>query len=357
METVEIKRRRPGIFWPLLLIVTGVILLLNTIGVIQRSIWDLLLVYWPVLFLVGGLDHIIRGEGWVWGLVSIALGAAFLGANLGYLPWSSLSLLLRLWPLLLIALGLDLIFKGHSPVMSILGGLLAIAMIAVIVWYFFFNGSALHTVTTPVQAESGDISSANIRLSNAVGLIELSSGAPEGLLVDGATTQTYQDEATSRYEVTDSVGNFSLSNTSVTIAPVSGDFTRPEWSLKVSPGIPLLITTSTGAGRQVLDLTGLNLENLDATVALGDLAITLPKEDSFEGELSNPIGSIRILVPQGALVRFNLDTAMTATTIGPEFSVSGDRVYSPGATDDNATMRIKINQPMGRLVIQMKSEE
>ena len=113
METDGFKRHRSGIFWPLLLIIIGVVLLLNTLGTLQSNPWDLFVRYWPVLFLIGGLDNIIRGEGWVWGLISIVLGSIFLAANLGYLPWNSLNLLLRLWPLLLIAGGLDLIFKEN----------------------------------------------------------------------------------------------------------------------------------------------------------------------------------------------------------------------------------------------------
>ncbi len=353
METVEIKRHRHGIFWPVLLITTGVVLLLNTMGVIQRNPWELLFSLWPLLFILGGLDHIFRGEGWVWGLVSIALGSAFLAANFGYLPWNSLNLLLQLWPLLLIAVGLDLIFKDRSPVVTIFGALVAVVMIGLMVWYFFLNGSAVKTIITPVKQEIGAINSANVRLANAVGLIELSAGAADGVLIEGDTAQISNEEAASRYEAVDKVGSYSLSNTNVIVMPFSGNFNQPKWDLKLTKEIPILLETSTGAGRQTLDLSGMNLETLNATVALGDLFVTLPKNDTFEGEINNPIGSIRILVPQGALVEFSLDTAITTQNIGAEFTSAGDTVYSPGANAENATMRLSIDQPIGRLSIEM----
>ena len=99
------KNHRHSIFWALILIVAGTVLLLNTMGILPGNIIDLLLKLWPVLFIIGGLDNIVQGRGWVWAVISLGLGTVFLLANFGYLPWDSWNLLLRMWPLILVALG------------------------------------------------------------------------------------------------------------------------------------------------------------------------------------------------------------------------------------------------------------
>ena len=52
---------RSRFFWPLVIIVTGVLLLLQTIGLLPPGLWPLLLRLWPVGLILVGLDLLI---GW-----------------------------------------------------------------------------------------------------------------------------------------------------------------------------------------------------------------------------------------------------------------------------------------------------
>lgn len=352
MEIEGNKRHRSGIFWPLLLIIAGIVLLLNTLGTLQSNPWDLFVRFWPVLFMISGLDHIIRGEGWGWGLISISLGLVFLAANLGYLPWNSLDLLLRLWPLLLIAGGLDLIFKEKSWVASTLGVLLTVGMLAVIAWYLFFNGSNTRGITQPIQQELKQVQSANIRLANAAGMIQLSGGASTGTLIEGTTLTGSSKVPTAQYEASGRVGTYSLTAENLAIVPLNPGFNQPEWKFKVTDTIPLNLEITIGAGKQNLDLTGMDIDHLEATVALGELIVTLPEDDAFEGTISNPVGSQTIHIPRGTLVEITLNTAITERNFPPEFTREGDILYSPGATASNAQIRLQVEQPIGNLTIQ-----
>ena len=58
------ERRRPhSLFFPLLLIAVGIVMLLNALNMIQGSTLDILLRLWPLLFIAGGLDSLYRREG------------------------------------------------------------------------------------------------------------------------------------------------------------------------------------------------------------------------------------------------------------------------------------------------------
>jgi uncharacterized membrane protein len=48
-----------ALFWGLLLIILGALLLLSNLGIITQSIWD----YWPVIFIIIGLKIIIHAYG------------------------------------------------------------------------------------------------------------------------------------------------------------------------------------------------------------------------------------------------------------------------------------------------------
>ena len=96
MEKVTQKR---GIFFPVLLVGLGVMLLLVNLGVITGTARDYLVLYWPVILMLAGLDGLWRREGLVWPLLLLGLGALFQLGNLGYLTVQALPFLSRIWPI------------------------------------------------------------------------------------------------------------------------------------------------------------------------------------------------------------------------------------------------------------------
>ncbi|HEY4687790.1 MAG TPA: DUF5668 domain-containing protein [Anaerolineae bacterium] len=51
---------RRSIFWPLLLVIAGTLLLLSNFGLLRASAWDLIRTGWPVLLVAIGLDVLLR---------------------------------------------------------------------------------------------------------------------------------------------------------------------------------------------------------------------------------------------------------------------------------------------------------
>jgi len=121
-------RRRISIFFPLLLIIAGVVLLLTNMKLVDWDIWDAVFLLWPVLFIAGGLDGLIQGENPVWQVFWLGVGALLLMGNLGYLAWSTWDIVARLWPLLLIAAGLS-VLAGKSNVGSLVSAGMVVALL------------------------------------------------------------------------------------------------------------------------------------------------------------------------------------------------------------------------------------
>ena len=142
------RNRRPGIFWPLFLVVVGVLVLMNNMRAIPATDWNFILSLWPVLMIVGGLDGLWRGEGIAGSLFWLGVGVIFLLANLGYLPVTVWELLWRFWPVLLIAIGIDIIIgRRASAGAQILSVVLALALLGGLVWFSIsrpaFSGAAI----------------------------------------------------------------------------------------------------------------------------------------------------------------------------------------------------------------------
>jgi len=94
----------------LVILVVGILLLLGNLGYIDADMHDIVRDYWPVVLIIIGITQII---GWdiSGGVFMIILGGVFLMVTLGEWYWHDV---FRLWPLILVWVGVSMIFKTHK---------------------------------------------------------------------------------------------------------------------------------------------------------------------------------------------------------------------------------------------------
>ena len=113
------------------------------------------------------------------------------------------------------------------------------------------------------------------------------------------------------------------------------------WELGLSPGASLSLNTDMGVGDTDLDLTGLTLEELDAGMGMGRIKVVLPATGQFTVKLSQGIGVVEIVIPEGMAVRIQTDTALVVRQL-PDDLVKQEEFYtSPGYA--TATNRVEID--------------
>lgn len=97
-------------FSGVLLVVFGCLFLADQLGALHFG--SVFRVWWPaILVIAGGLALVERPASIFGPLIMLTVGAALLLRNLGYVRLESLW---KLWPLILIALGLNALFGNRS---------------------------------------------------------------------------------------------------------------------------------------------------------------------------------------------------------------------------------------------------
>lgn len=141
---------RHSIFGPLILIAIGVAFLLQNMGVISGDFWDIVLSLWPLLIIFAGVDSLVRREGVAWPTLLIIVGAFFLLKNFNIVNWHGWGSLWKLWPLILVAIGVDLIFKNRPLWVTIFGVVMAVIVVVGEIWLVGFSTQA--GVGSPAEA-------------------------------------------------------------------------------------------------------------------------------------------------------------------------------------------------------------
>jgi hypothetical protein len=235
-------------------------------------------------------------------IVLIGAGAIWLLANFDIIPDLNLGLLFRLWPLFLIAAGLELLFgRGRALVGGLIGLLTVGAAIALLIYGPRLGLTSNRNLTTErftaalEGADSGrivlDLSSYPTRIG------ALSDG---DLLFDGELTYagevTFEVSGTTQKTVTLDHGQ-----------SISGpwdwfDDLEADWTIDLSPAVPLDLNVDGGSGSVELDLQALELAGLSINGGSGSIQLVLPAGpdgEPYEARLDSGSGSATVTIPEG----------------------------------------------------------
>ena len=125
-------------------------------------------------------------EGLVGPAILIGLGVVLLMNTLGLWPWSVWWTIIRLWPILLVAAGLDLVLGRRSIWGSLLALVLTLAILAGVLWLFRTGIVAGRTATEEISQALGEATRADVVLAPAVGAVHVKALSESANLVEGA---------------------------------------------------------------------------------------------------------------------------------------------------------------------------
>jgi hypothetical protein len=352
-ENLERKysRRNRSIFFPLLIIFIGVVLLLSNFGIIPDG-WVLLLRFWPIFFIFGGLDDLVNRK-WTGAVINVGLGTILILANFGFFSMSTWQIILNFWPVLIIALGLEVIFKGRSAIGSIIGVAFSTLLILGIIWFALQGPLTKEAVSTPISYEVNDVEAVELNMKSLVANMNLETSEIPNKLIEGkiSTSENENLEVSSSFVEANSVQRIQISTDGNVIFPSRNMNVGFPWDLKLSSEIPFTLKIEQVFGLQKFYLRDLMLESIDTQLVMGTVEVQLPDAIENGGKLECVIGEMTIIVPEDMALEIQLDTGITGVNLGEGFIREGDSIYSKAAKRDGKDQLLVVNLPIGSLVV------
>lgn len=301
----EKKPRNVSLFGPLLLVFIGCILLLNTLGMLEWSIW------WQIL---------------------------------------------RLWPVLLIAAGLELLIGRRSAWGSLLAAVLAVAVLVGALWLVRSDSLTTSLPTEEIRQPLGTVTQAKIVIEPGVGTLYIAASPESASLVEGQINIGQGEDLVQDFSQEGTRATYQLTTGGEAWIPFTGGWDeRRVWELGLSPGATLDLESGLGVGSSELDLTGLALSSLKATTGVGRMEVLLPAEGRFKAQVDGAIGITVIVIPEGMAVRVKADTALAARDLPEGYEEEQDGVYvSPGYANAENRVDLELTQAIGTVEIRLQ---
>jgi hypothetical protein len=280
-------------------------------------------------------------------LLLIAVGVMFLLNNLGVVRWDVWASLWRLWPLILIAIGLDLMFKRRR-----LGVLLGVVVLAAIiaplaVW--------LSTRPFPLRTERFSralegATEAEVELKIGTASLTLGALGKPDLLAEGTLRLGKEEEL--HQTLTREGGSvvLELSQEGELFSLFSDE--DPSWEIRLSPALPLTLTIDAGVGESAVDLTGLAIRRLRVHTGVGRTTVVLPAKGSFEARVEGGVGETIVRIPANLSAQIRASSGLGALEVSDAYPRDGEIFRSPGYDAAADRVDLRVSGGVGRVAIE-----
>ncbi|HEY4718447.1 MAG TPA: toast rack family protein [Anaerolineales bacterium] len=220
-----------------------------------------------------------------WGVVLLVAGSLFLASNLGYLAFN----LNLLWPLFIIALGLYILLGRVSQPGEI----------------------ETKQVTLPLDKAK----EASIHLEYGAGSLRISGAAAKGQLLAGEFNAM---QLSSRQEGSKAKVKLhtAVEETFLMVFPWNWNRGRRSWDFSLNPNIPIKLKVESGASENKLDLSELQVVDLDIDTGASSTTIIMPKKAGHtKADISGGAASFDITIPKGVAAKIRVDSGLGSISV------------------------------------------
>ncbi len=286
-------------------------------------------------------------------VILIGLGIVFLLNNLGALTWNVWEVIFRLWPVLLIAVGLDLLIGRRSVWGSLLALALTLAVFAGALWLFGAGIGARQVVTgEEIMQTLGGATRAEVTIKPGIGTLHIEPLAESANLVEGVIHLGRGERMVRDFAVEDETATFTLQSEGATLGPFIGGWgDERAWEIRLNPDVPLKLEISLGVGESRIDLTGLTVDDLEVSMGVGQTTVTLPDEGHFQARIEGDIGQTIVVIPAGLAARIHVDTGLAGSQLPDDYQRQDDVYTSPGYGSAENRVDLEVSQAIGNVMV------
>ncbi len=289
-------------------------------------------------------------------VILIGLGIVILLNTLGVLEWSVWEVVFRLWPILLIAAGLEIFLNRLSIWGSLVALVLTVAIVVGALWLLQSDlGAERLMAGEEIRQALGEASQAKVVIEPGIGSLSIDALPESANLVEGVVHVGRGQRVKRHFAVSGKTATFTLQTEGGTFGPFTGWGDEWSWDLGLAAGVPLELDIGLGVGAADIDLTDLTVDNLKVSLGVGRTIVTLPDAGRFQAKIEGAIGETVVVIPAGMAARIQVDTGLTVSDLPNSYQQRDDVYTSPGYASADDRVDLEVGQAIGKITIRQSS--
>jgi predicted membrane protein len=128
------------------------------------------------------------------------------------------------------------------------------------------------------------------------------------------------------------------------------------WDLYLNPQTPLDLNINMGAGSVELDLSALQVTDLDVDLGVGRTEVIFPDvSEPINASINGAIGEMIVYIPSSKSVRVTSNTGLAVIDVPDGYTQDGDvYVYNGDGADPDNRVDLNVDQAIGRISIRTR---
>lgn len=250
-------------------------------------------------------------------IILIGLGSLFLAQNLGYVDGGAWLNLWRLWPLLLVLAGVEMVVGRAGGWGTLISALVAVVALGIVAWttvagsvpYWtgsgWFTGTVAPAAIERVIEETGSVRQATIDLHHNAGRVSIAALPVESTrLIEADLAHPENVTIYRRFDRADDRAELRLRDPDKRDFPFVPSSYDADWTLRLSPAVAYALKIESGASELALDLRHLKVTSLRVDAGASAVNVTMPQAAGYTtATIKAGAAGVEVVVPEGVAAR------------------------------------------------------
>ena len=279
------------------------------------------------------------------GIVLIVIGVLLLLINLDYLSFNIFYSIFNLWPLILIAIGVNILFKNNQTVSYLTWGLVILILIVHGVYTQGASNSNIDSRDHIVIEKFPETKYGKLDLEIGASKISLNSTNQELISADIIGRQlNYKEDYKNNYETA-----------IIDIETRMFRTTRAQnynsvYSFYLNEDVIWDIDFDLGAISGEINLEDLPVRNIDLDLGAADLTFNLGNRHDLDFNIDTGVSDLSFILPEDVGLKVKMDIALSDTNINDLNLIhKGDYYISQNYDDANVVINLNIDMGLGSI--------
>lgn len=276
--------------------------------------------------------------------------------SMNIIHFSIWRIFVHLWPLILIAAGLNLIVGGRSTVGSAIAGMLILGLFVAGIWFIQTQEPFQRTLPKGYFETLGTVNSASVRIDPGMALLYIGGCSGDELITH---LTPYGISSWLDYEFCKTGNSAAITMSLIPDGWLPGRYfldSDGSWEVRLNRAVKYNLTVDMDVGSMVADLSGFQIDQMQFDLGIGYVKLILPEEGKADVHVDSGIGSVIISIPENLSARIITDTVLVSKKLPARYTRSGGVYYSPDYSEDANSVDVYIDLVMGFIIIKHTGE-
>lgn len=236
--------------------------------------------------------------------------------------------------------------------------LILVALVALIGAWVWQQSAAPRISHQTIRQPAERAARAEVTITAGSGQLQIGALGQSDNLIAGEVAYDARNRLEQRFSLQGDIATFSLRerDDSRPLMLVRGGDEQARWQLQLNRALPMRLAIAAGVGESSLDMSELQVTDLQLLTGVGNTSLTLPRQGQVLVNVSSGVGNLTIRIPRGVAARIDAGGGLGDVRVLGDYIREGDVYVSPDFATATNRVDLRASKGLGAITVMPAAE-